>query len=57
MTRTKALLIVAPLALTLVALLLLPLFVDKDKLLELASAAIREQTGATLTVEGQSSWH
>ena len=52
MTRTKALLIVAPLALTLVALLLLPLFVDKDKLLELASAAIREQTGATLTVEG-----
>ncbi len=52
MTRTKALLIVVPLALSVAVLLLLPLFLDKEKLLDLATTAIREQTGATLTVGG-----
>ncbi len=52
MTRTKALLIVAPLALSLLVLLLLPLLIDKEKILDLASATIKEQTGATLVVGG-----
>ena len=55
MTRSKALLIAAPFALVLGLLLLLPLLIDKAKVLELAAATLREQTGATLTVAGESS--
>jgi len=55
MTRSKALLIAAPFALVLGLLLLLPLQIDSDKVLELAAATLREQTGATLTVAGESS--
>ena len=52
MKRSSALLILAPVALVLVALLLLPLLVDKTKILELATAMLKEQTGATLAVRG-----
>ena len=55
MTRSKALLIAAPFALILGLLSLLPLLIDKAKVLELAAATLREQTGATLTVAGESS--
>tara|TARA_R110002110_G_scaffold205066_1_gene416681 strand:+ start:75026 stop:76867 length:1842 start_codon:yes stop_codon:yes gene_type:complete len=52
-------LIVIPLViiavLILAAVLLVPLLLDKDKVLELAANALHEQTGATLTVEGESS--
>jgi uncharacterized protein involved in outer membrane biogenesis len=40
------------LLLVLAAALLIPLLLDKDKLVELASAALHEKTGATLTVGG-----
>lgn len=52
MTRGKALLIVAPMALIVIALLLLPLLLDKQRILELATAMIAERTGATLSVGG-----
>lgn len=52
MSRTVALLVVAPLALIIAVALLLPLLLDKDKILELASATLYEQTGITLTVAG-----
>ena len=52
MTRNKALLIVAPMALVILLVLLLPLFLDKEKILELATATVREKTGATLIVAG-----
>jgi uncharacterized protein involved in outer membrane biogenesis len=55
MTRTRALLFVIPFALGVGLLLLLPLLLDKDKLLALAVDTLREQTGATLTVAGDSS--
>ncbi len=55
MARTKALLIVLPFALVAGLLLLLPLLLDKDKVLELAAGTLHEQTGATLTVAGDSS--
>lgn len=51
--------ILIPLALLLVliiaAAVLVPLLLDKDKILELASKAVHEQTGATLTVDGDAS--
>jgi AsmA protein len=52
MTRTRTLLLVTPVVLAVVALLLLTLLLDKEKILELATATIKEQTGATLTVTG-----
>ncbi|MCP5146968.1 MAG: AsmA family protein [Pseudomonadales bacterium] len=52
MKRSSALLIVAPMALVVIALLLLPLLLDKARVLELATAMLREQTGATLVVGG-----
>ena len=52
MKRSSALLIVAPMALAVVALLLLPLLVDKARVLELATSMLKEQTGATLEVGG-----
>lgn len=50
MTRNKVLLIAIPVILVLALVLLLPLLVDKQQILELASAKIKEQTGADLTV-------
>ncbi len=55
MTRSKALLIVVPLAIGIGALLLLPLLLDKETVLELATSTLEEQTGASLTVAGDSS--
>jgi uncharacterized protein involved in outer membrane biogenesis len=52
MTRTKSLWLLAPLALVIALALLLPLLLDKDKILELALSTIHEQTGATVAVEG-----
>ena len=40
------------LLLTVAATLLVPLLVDEDKLLEIAATALKDQTGATLTVAG-----
>lgn len=54
MTRSTALLIAAPFALVLGLLLLLPLLIDRDTVLELATATLRERTGANLTVAGKS---
>tara|TARA_R110001599_G_scaffold353884_2_gene602388 strand:+ start:75657 stop:77489 length:1833 start_codon:yes stop_codon:yes gene_type:complete len=51
-TRNKALLIVTPIVLVILLVLLLPLFLDKDKILELATATVKEKTGATLVVAG-----
>jgi AsmA protein len=49
--------ILIPLALVLLllvaAVVLVPLFLDEDKILELAASTLREQTGATLTVAGE----
>ena len=51
--------ILIPLALILLlvvaAALLIPLFVDEDKILALAADTLQEQTGATLTVNGDTS--
>jgi uncharacterized protein involved in outer membrane biogenesis len=44
--------LVTILLLVLAAALLVPLFLDKDTVLELAATALHEQTGATLTVDG-----
>jgi len=52
MKRSSALLIVAPMALVVVALLLLPLLVDKARILELATNMLKEQTGVALAVRG-----
>ncbi|MCB1733493.1 MAG: AsmA family protein, partial [Halieaceae bacterium] len=35
-----------------IALLVLPLLVDKEKIVDLAAAMLREQTGATLAIGG-----
>lgn len=53
MSRTIALLIGVPLVLILVAALLLGVLVDKEKILELATATLQEQTGITLDVAGE----
>ena len=39
----------------LAAVILVPLFLDEEKVLEIASTQLREQTGATLTVGGDTS--
>ena len=41
--------------LVLAAIILVPLFLDEEKVLEIASTQLREQTGATLTVGGDTS--
>ena len=52
-------LILIPLATVLIllvaAVILIPLILDEDRVLELAATTLREETGATLTVAGQSS--
>ena len=42
--------------LLLAAVILVPFLVDKEKVLEIASAQLHEQTGATLTVEGDTNF-
>lgn len=53
MSSRRLLLIAAVLAALIAAIFIPPLLLSKDKLLELAKAAIREQTGAALAVEGE----
>lgn len=48
-------LIVVPVLLLVAAAVLLPLFLDKDKVLAIAATALQEKTGATLTVAGETS--
>jgi uncharacterized protein involved in outer membrane biogenesis len=48
-------LFVIPFAVAVVLLLLLPLLLDKEKLLALAADTLRERTGATLTIAGDTS--
>ena len=48
-------LIVVPILLLIAAAVLLSLFLDKDKVLALAADALQEKTGATLTVDGETS--
>jgi uncharacterized protein involved in outer membrane biogenesis len=50
--RKFLLILLVPLLLILLAAVLVPVFLDKDKLLELASTELQQQTGATLTVDG-----
>ncbi len=52
MTRNKVLFIAVPLALVALIILLLPLLLDKEKILELATATVKAKTGATLVVAG-----
>lgn len=52
MSRTLSIVAAVLVAAVLAIYLLLTQFLDKDKVIELAAAAIKEQTGATLTVDG-----
>ena len=45
-------LLLIPVLLLLAAALLLPVFLDKERVLEMASDALEKQTGATLTIDG-----
>jgi uncharacterized protein involved in outer membrane biogenesis len=55
MPRILIYIIAIPLVLIIAAAILLPLLLDKDKILELAATQVKQQTGATLRVEGDSS--
>jgi uncharacterized protein involved in outer membrane biogenesis len=55
MSRVILIPVAAVLLLAAVALLLVSLFLDKDKVLEIATARLYEQTGATLSVAGETS--
>ena len=46
-------LILIPVILLVAAAVLVPIFLDKDKVLELAATTLHEETGATLTVDGE----
>ncbi|MEM1153197.1 MAG: AsmA family protein [Pseudomonadota bacterium] len=52
MTRNKALLFLIPVIVIVVLVLALPLFIDKDNILDLAAKTVKERTGATLKVDG-----
>ncbi|MFV0278006.1 MAG: AsmA family protein, partial [Parahaliea sp.] len=52
MRRALLILIVAPLVLILAAALLVPVLLDEDRLLKVATEVLEQQTGATLTVNG-----
>lgn len=52
MPRLVIYLIAIPLLLIILAAILVPLLLDKDKVVELASSALQEQSGATLRVDG-----
>lgn len=55
MLRTLLILLAIPVILIVLAALLVPLLVDKDQLIATAAKALEDQTGATLTVEGETS--
>ncbi len=52
MRRALLIVIAIPLLLILAAVILVPLFLDKEKILDVAAAEINKQTGATLQVKG-----
>ncbi len=52
MSRTILILIATPLLLIIAAALLIPLFLDKEALLAMASKTLEEETGAVLVVDG-----
>lgn len=52
MSRLLLIIIAVPLVLIIAAAILIPLLIDKDKILELAAAEVHKQTGATLEVSG-----
>ena len=56
MLRFVLLSLAALFLLMITAVILVPLLVDKEKVLEIASAQLFEQTGATLAVEGETSF-
>ncbi len=55
MRRALLYLLLIPLLLILLAVVLLPLLVDKEQILALARDAVREQTGADLSIGGEAS--
>ena len=54
MLRIILILLAIPVILILLAALLVPLLVDKEQVIEIAARTLQEQTGATLTVNGES---
>ena len=52
MSRVLLYVVALPLIVIIAAAILVPLLLDKDKLLQLAAEEVHKQTGATLTVEG-----
>jgi uncharacterized protein involved in outer membrane biogenesis len=52
MARTLLITVVVLLLLVVAAALLVPLFLDKERIVALAAQAVEEQTGATLAIEG-----
>jgi AsmA protein len=55
MSRTVVILIATPLFLIIAGALLIPVFLDKEALLAMASETLEEQTGAVLVVDGDAS--
>jgi uncharacterized protein involved in outer membrane biogenesis len=55
MLRIILIVLAIPVVLILLAALLVPLLVDKDQVIEIAARTLQEQTGAILTVKGESS--
>ena len=55
MLRIILIVLAIPVVLILLAALLVPLLVDKDQVIEIAARTLQEQTGAVLTVKGESS--
>ncbi|MEH6608483.1 MAG: AsmA family protein [Halioglobus sp.] len=53
MLRPIVIVIAIPVVLLVLAVILLPLLIDRDQLLAIATHAVEEQTGATLNVKGE----
>jgi uncharacterized protein involved in outer membrane biogenesis len=53
MPRLILILLATPVFLVVAAILLIPLLLDEQKLLEMAASTLKEETGATLTVDGE----
>lgn len=53
MPRLLLTIIAIPLVLIIAAAILIPLLLDKEKILEMAAQEVKKQTGATLTVDGE----
>lgn len=53
MPRLLLTIIAIPLVLIIAAAILIPMLLDKEKILEMAAAEVKKQTGATLSVDGE----